>query len=919
MAFGPLLNVAVAGAQQALGAPSSRRSVTTNVGTTNKIEPVYSIAAEQAASQQTSTSPQAAAPIQQQTAQQLATPTNPKIRPVRLVQDTGAAGLDQALRKLKTTARLLQTTAHPDDEDGGMLTYQARGKGATVMLMSMTRGDGGQNKTGSNLFDELGVLRTLELMESTRFYGTDLRFSRVADFGFSKSPDEAFAKWGKEVMLEDMVRVIREFRPDVVACAWSGTPNDGHGHHQAVGIITPEAVKAAADPTRFPDQIKDGLLPWQVKKLYHRASRNSTDYTVRFDAGKVDPDLGTSYAQLGVEGYSHQASQNAQDFLVQPGVSWRPYKMDMTTLPKTTDADGHEQDFFDGIDTTLPGLASWLGDEEKKLPRLREQLTFVENAVDIAIQSKDSGPDKIGELISEAWMSLAHVVDEVKVSQLTPLIKLELMTRLETKNHQFAEALQLTLPLALPQSQPNYAFILTKSGSPMVVPGERFFIQVDKPLQNAPVQFRLPPNWKQLQGKAPGEFIIDVPNDAELTRPFWHRHDPERDMLHTIDDRRYATLATPTLPVRAEIRFGDDAPQAPHIVINAIATADDTKRTPIAVVPAYSLLMEHGSEIVPRGQTKSFEANVNVRKVSEGSSDSKVELALPKGWKVTPVVANVHFDSAGEKNVHFDVTPLASTEQDTEIRAELTDSKGKKYSEGFSVVTREDLSTFYYYQPSVQKVHVVDVAVPTKLKLGYIMGAGDDIFPALQQLGIDAMIISPEELASDNLSHYNTIILGIRAYDTRDDVRKNNARLLKFVEDGGTLVVQNNFSVNDFNNGKYTPFPMTLSNQRVSVEEAPVDVLAPQDPIFQYPNAITTKDFDGWIQERGVNFMTKWDEHFQPLLASGDPGEAKLQGGLLRARYGKGTYIYTGYAFFRQIPAGVPGAIRLYVNLLSSH
>jgi len=241
-----------------------------------------------------------------------------------------------------------------------------------------------------------------------------------------------------------------------------------------------------------------------------------------------------------------------------------------------------------------------------------------------------------------------------------------------------------------------------------------------------------------------------------------------------------------------------------------------------------------------------------------------------------------------------------------------------KYDEGFSEVGRPDIATFYYYQPSIQKISAVKVVLPENLKVGYVEGAGDDILSSLQQLGLDARLISSDELAHGDLNHYGTIILGIRAYDTREDVRKHNQHLLDFVNQGGTLLVQNNFDVDAFNTGKYTPYPAQLSRQRVSVEEAPVEVLAPQDSVFNSPNKISAHDFDGWIQERGVNFMGQWDEKFQPLLASSDPGEQPLKGGLLEAKAGKGTYIYTGYAFFRQLPAGVPGAIRLYVNLLSA-
>jgi LmbE family N-acetylglucosaminyl deacetylase len=305
-----------------------------------------------------------------------------QLRPERLPQDTGETGLNQALKKLKTTGRLMQTTAHPDDEDGALLAYMSRGRGVATMLFTLTRGDGGQNKTGSNLFDELGVLRTLELLESGRFYGAEQRFAHVADFGFSKDPQEAFQKWGKDVVLADMVRVIREFRPDVIAAGWSGTPNDGHGHHQASGLLTPEAVRLAADPTKYPE----AGPAWQVQKLYYRT--RGDNYTVRVDAAQVDPNLGKSYAEFGVEGYSHQKSQNAEMFKLPSGPIWRSYRMVENTVGKKYEPGEHENDFFDGIDTALPGIASRLGDEEKKVPFLRPALVEIDKLVDEAIRTR---------------------------------------------------------------------------------------------------------------------------------------------------------------------------------------------------------------------------------------------------------------------------------------------------------------------------------------------------------------------------------------------------------------------------------------------------------------------------------------------------------------------------------------------------
>jgi hypothetical protein len=293
-------------------------------------------------------------------------------------------------------------------------------------------------------------------------------------------------------------------------------------------------------------------------------------------------------------------------------------------------------------------------------------------------------------------------------------------------------------------------------------------------------------------------------------------------------------------------------------------------------------------------------------------------LELPQGWRSEPEQFAADFNRRSEKkDFEFKVFPSGLQEGRTTIRAVL-ESDGEKYSEGYTLVTRADLGSFYYYQPALQRVSIVDVQAPHDLKIGYIMGAGDDIPTVLRQVGIDVTLIPAEKLANEDLSNYATIVVGIRAYDTQKDVVANNQKLLDFVSKGGTLLVQYNTGVGEFNSGKFTPYPAELTRARVSVEEAPVEVLAPEDPVFHDPNAITEHDFDGWVQERGLYFMSKWDDHFQPLLACQDPGEDAQKGGLLRARYGKGMYIYTGYAFFRQLPAGVPGAVRLYVNLLSA-
>jgi LmbE family N-acetylglucosaminyl deacetylase len=858
----------------------------------------------------------------------------------QLPQDSGVLGLENMLRKLHTTARLLQTTAHPDDEDGGMLVYQSRFKGADVMLLTLTRGDGGQNKTGSNFFDELGVLRTLELLESDKYYGVQQRFSRVADFGFSKSPIEAFEKWGgKEVPLADMVRVIRTLRPDVVASRFSGTPRDGHGHHQAVGILTPEAVRAAADPNRFPEQIREGLLPWRVKKLY-AGNRGGEDYTVRFDAGQFYPPLGMTFQQFGIEGYSHQKSQNAQVFQVPPGPNYRAYKL-LDSVLHALPAGKHEEDFFDGIDTTIPGLADRFGDEQSKIPELKAALAEIQKQVDEATEAEKSDPVRAALPLLVGRRLTSTLIEQVQKSPLSADRKTDLLMRLETKQKQFEQAANLALGLKL------QAYMQASDGMEAVVPGQTFTL-TSKVVSNENVkvqsiEVQLPKkslgeeratDWQIAQNGLLGvirrigsvewtnSFRVTVPPNADLTRPYWHRTDPERQNVYAVDKPAFATMPVPPADPLCVVAKYEHQGEVGFIRMVPKASPTNPRRD-LAIVPPFSVLLAHTAHVVPTTSHAPIEVKVVVQKDFVGAAKPAVRLTVPAGWRVSPASQTVDFPPSVEsKSVAFIVTPGSSEngslkEGNYEISAAV-DYRNKTYREGFSVLSREDIDTFYYYQPATQLVSAVDVKVPSNLRVGYIMGAGDDIPGVLENIGISTKLFTPDEVEHADLAQFGTIILGIRAYDTRDDVKKNNKRLLDYVSNGGTLIVQNNFSTDDFNKGNFTPYPAQLSRERVSVEEAPVQVLAPDDPIFHYPNAITARDFDGWVQERGVNFMSTWDDHFQPLLASGDPGETPLKGGMLRARFGKGTYIYTGYAFFRQLPAGVPGAVRLYVNLLSA-
>jgi hypothetical protein len=782
----------------------------------------------------------------------------------------------------------------------------------------------------------------------------------VADFGFSKSADETFAKWGgHDLALGDMVRVIRTFRPDVLVARFSGTERDGHGHHQASSILTREAFRAAADPKRFPEQIAQGLEPWQAKKLYignvcgfGAMTCADANWTVRLNTGEPSADLGGSYVQFAMQGLRHQLSQGSANWTVEPGDRFTFYKLVDKVEPAKLDKDGHEKDFFDGIDTSLAALTN--GVEESKVPKfgyeLQQIAIRIAKAADAANRNDASAAVIPLTGVAAAFKQLSI---DVRASGLRASAKSDLIARLEEKSEQaeaaLNDALGVTLEAAVVSRVKANGEAVKEvakkeaEATTTVSPGQEFLVEVD--FHNGSkervfideLKLEVPEGWGTISDKTkpvaikPGDsvsavFRLRVPKNARYTRPYWHRDDPDTESVNHIDDEKYATLPFPPPVLCARVKYSvADASGTKEkngigatVVTRFVDDAGMERSRPLAVVPAFSVAVEPGTQAVSTHNGSSSTVTVGVTSDLNREAQGALRLELPKGWRSEPAQLAVQFTGRGEKqDFQFKVFPAGLQEERAKVRAVL-EADDEKFSEGYTLVTREDLGSFYYYQPAVQRVSIVDVQAPRDLKIGYIMGAGDDIPTVLKQVGMDVTLIPAEKLASENLSQYGTIVLGIRAYDTQKDVVANNKKLLDFVAAGGTIVVQYNTGVGDFNSGHFAPYSAELSRARVSVEEAPVEILAPGDGVFHYPNAISTHDFDGWVQERGLYFMDKWDEHFKPLLSCHDPGEDPQKGGLLRAQYGKGTYIYTGYAFFRQLPAGVPGAVRLYVNLLSA-
>jgi LmbE family N-acetylglucosaminyl deacetylase len=839
--------------------------------------------------------------------------------------DQGEQGLKQQLRKLQTTGRLLEITAHPDDEDGDVLAMMARGRGYSVTLLTITRGEGGQNRLGSALFDALGVLRTLELLESDKYYGVEQRFTRMADFGFSKSPQESIQKWGHDAALADIVRVIREVQPDVIVAKFAGDERDGHGHHQASAILAREAFRAAGDPKKFPEHFKQGLQPWQAKKFYMRGF--SEDHTLSYDTNIVDPVIGETYAKLHLDGLKHQQSQLSGNFNIPSGPRIRYYKLVDSTLPNIKPGT-KEKEFFEGIDTSLQSLVPTTAPMRTSLANLQQK---AENAVadDNAGQhEKLLGDLQVLDTLRGVYAILLSAPSNPGARGLDPAALPHLRKVIAEQMHAVEEAARDLIG-------GNVEVKLDGTGQQSrfssVSPGQSFSATITSAGDGrfSTAALIMPKGWKSdlVTGKRAASdgladpdattcepvdakcvFRVTVPSDAAITRQHWERDNPETDTRYRVTDAKYTSWPLEPLPV--EVHYS-------YPLVNEVTVYADTS-VPLIVVPPIAVTTAAATEVLP-STARDANIGVDVRNTSTTASDATARVKLPPGWNAQPATQTLHLAKADDKqDVSFHVTAPQQKTSGTLHLTALAERNGTAYSDGFEIVTRDDLGAYPYYAPARERISVVDIKIPKGLKVGYVMGAGDDIPTVLKQVGMDVTDIPPADLANADLSKFGTIILGIRAYDTQDSVRKNNPRLLDYVNNGGTLVVQYNSDVNNFNAGHFTPYSFNLSRDRVSMEEQPVEVLAPNDSVFKFPNAISARDFDAWVQERGLYFADTWDDHYQPLLACNDPGEPSRRGGLLRAKYGKGTYIYTGYAFFRQLPAGVPGAVRLFVNLVAA-
>jgi LmbE family N-acetylglucosaminyl deacetylase len=846
-------------------------------------------------------------------------------------EERGASGLALLLRRLQTIASVLHTAAHPDDESTEMLAYLSRKEGARTAYLSLNRGEGGQNGIGPELGDNLGVIRTEELLAARKLDGAEQYFTRAFDFGFTRSVEETLQKWNKEEVLGDMVRVIRKMRPLVVVNGFSGTARDGHGQHQVAGLLTPEAVKAAADPNRFPAQItQEGLQPWQVLKVYGRVFGNvERGARAEFDVGTYDPVLGRSYNELASDGRSRHRSQ---DFgMIQ---SRGPQMRSFPRLSSLVAVPEKEITLFTGVDTTITGIAKFAGAHGASL---LPALTKIE---DLAAKAKADFRFEQPVVIAPHLAAGLHEVRALRASlgDLDTTSKANVDGMLARKEQEFNDALV----------KAHGIVVDALSSTEIVTPGENVEIAahifIGAPTTEngtfAPeVKLETPANWQIeavkpepmlpvtgmpfLRGRETPDYVArfraTVPDNEPPTQPYWLATARTKEQFDWDNDM---PLNLPFAPAIAQAQV-ELTLNGERVVINQpveFRFADKTFgeiRRELKVAPALTLNVSPSLLVIPTvASHRTREISVEITHNAQRKTEGTVKLIAPPGWKVEADQRSFIFTQQGERTARsFKVTPPLGANGNFELKA-VALSNNKSYDKGYRVISYPHIENHFVYRLATTKIEVFDVAVAKNLKVGYVMGSGDDGPDALAQMGVNVTLLSPAELAAGDLSIYDTIVLGIRVYEVNETVIANNKRLLDYVANGGTLIVQ--YNKQEFVNGNFAPYPVKMTRgDRVTDETAPITILESNHPLFNFPNKITAADWQGWVQERGLYFLNDWDQRYTPLLAAPDETGNLLKGGQLIAEYGKGTYIFTGYAWFRQFPAGVPGAYRLFANMVS--
>jgi len=886
-----------------------------------------------------------------------------------LPEDRGIAALTQSLRRLDSFASVMAIVAHPDDEDGAMLTYESRGLGAQTSVLTLTRGEGGQNAMSADTYDALGLIRTNELVRADEFYGVRQYWGTEVDFGFSKTQEESFARWGHDRVLYDAVLAVRRDRPLVITSTFVGGITDGHGHHQVAGEIAQEVYNAAADPKIFPEQLSQGLRPWKPRAIYARTpfapvteqgmfdyatgkwaparfynyvSKEWTDKSPTVDVtlpvGMFDPILGRSYVQIAREGWGEQKSQNSGATPALRGDEVSRYHLYASRWSQGSPA--ARGDFFPSEVTSWAGLKLFLTSPAPA--GFTEQLTEIEHIVTEARSTlRAENPAAIAPLLASAYRHTLTLREFVDQAALQADEKADVISELDRKIIEFQHALNEALGLDLTAFRTERK-TLGNGGerfgggvdeSPRSVsPGASFLVHVHAIAAEENAKFKriglesaTAPAWKAEKAVRPSgdARVVDevleltVPEAAQPTEPYFRRKSIEQPYYDLVDPTVRGDSFAP-YPLTAWVEFDyQGLPVRLRQVVQTLKRIPGAGGVfePLVITPAIGLRMEPTARILP---LDGHVLPVHVTVHSEGKAEGVVRLNLPTGWTSSPTEAPFSRSAAGDSepiefNVKFTVDPAASSGAMNTITAEAV-SGGQRYNSGWQSIGYPGLRPYNLYRPAELHTRKVDVKIAPGLRIGYVMGTGDLVPQALEGLGAMPHLLTPAELMSGDLDSWSAIVIGIRAYSVRPELTTSASRLDDYVRNGGTLIVQ-------YQSASFpAPFPLTMNPtpERVVDESARVGLLAPADPLLTSPNLITHADFDGWVEERGHSFIDHWDPQFTALTETADAGQSPQRGGLLIAHPGKGTYIYCAFALQRQLPELVPGAYRLLANMVSS-
>ncbi|MGB6596234.1 MAG: PIG-L family deacetylase [Candidatus Acidiferrum sp.] len=807
----------------------------------------------------------------------------------------------EAIENARVTTRILYITAHPDDESSSLLTYLARALHADVALLTLTRGEGGQNDLGPEQAPQLGLIRTQELLAATRGYGVQLFFANAPDFGFSKTPEETERVWGQPV-LGEMVRVIRTFRPNIVINGWGGV-HGGHGHHQTSGLWTPIAVEKAGDPNAFPEQIQQGLRPWggathpvQLLDTERGGAAGADGVTLHVD--EISSLWGKTWREIGLDAFANHRSQGVTNFIGSPFLS-RPVvlieenggKLDAGSLEVNL------KDWAGSVAQTLCGGAKTESCKVMAAAKADEKILAARKAA-LNLDWKNALSELSGAATLIASISPPEFSDSNLGYSPDQVFDLrEIKARLD-------KALALTAGLE----------VKAEADRSTLVAGESFGIHAD-------VHCRKEDGCElgALQLKLPAEFK-ETKRDGDANKGYQFRIALNQPAPPLTAWDKLLPEPPPIIHAEQEVTIDGYKFKAEVPVTHIFANSTTLDRVPLRIVPAYTLAVDPKQAIAILGKPeKPFDVLLRVHSYATQPAKLTVGLELPVGFTAS-APEEISIEGSGDRYAKVTVTApngLAPGNYPIVAYAKRGDEKFST-----SIEPLPSVPTQLWSEPAQCVVHALAINIPKNLRVGYITAEGEPVPQALRMLGIQVETLDAESLAFADLSKYDAIVVGVRAYELRPELPGANQRLLDYVAKGGTLVVQYN---RDFawNKAEYAPYTAKILTEqghlpRVTDENSPVKFLKPDDPLLNRPNKITQDDFQGWVQERSLYDWTQFDARYTALLAMHDPGEPDLNGSLVYARFGKGMYIYTGIAFFRQIPEGVPGAYRLFVNLISA-